>query len=78
MKAAEEPTSPWQQYRLSLQAYNSNPQCRLIIKPIEPVTMYPQRHLDVPRAVGAGTAPAPGAAMPHRRRRRTEAERRRL
>lgn len=34
------PPSPWRQYRLSLQAYNSNPQCRLIIKPIEPVTMY--------------------------------------
>ncbi|MHC4800357.1 MAG: alpha-L-arabinofuranosidase C-terminal domain-containing protein, partial [Planctomycetota bacterium] len=36
----EAPTSPWRKYEMSMQAYASYPQCKLIITPIEPVTMW--------------------------------------
>lgn len=32
--------TPWRTYALSLQAYASDPNCRLVITPIEPVTMW--------------------------------------
>jgi len=32
--------SPWRKYQLSMQAQASDPECRLIITPIEPVTMW--------------------------------------
>jgi alpha-N-arabinofuranosidase len=35
-----EQASPWRRYSLSLHAYDSDPKCKLIITPIEPVTMW--------------------------------------
>ena len=38
--AGAEQASPWRKYSLSLHAYDSDPKCKLIITPIEPVTMW--------------------------------------
>jgi len=37
---SDQDASPWRQYKLALHAYDSDPKCRLVITPIEPVTMW--------------------------------------